>query len=416
MIRKVAFTVLIVGVVVVGLVAQAGSYLLGLPSPTTTARLEGGEPSLAADGRFAIGVQRLAGDRVPIEMTVWYPALEKTTTAQAVTYSYGMNMLGPDTSLALATYGGQALVGLPPAQSQGPFPLVILSHGFAIAASSYGWLAEHLASQGFVVVAPTHRESLDPGALWRSTIERPRDINKTLVHIGNAKRSGDLLAELIDTERVAVVGHSYGGYTALAMAGARLDWPAFQASCDVEGSPGEPLQFLCDALLPRLNDMAELAGVAPESPAPWPSLSGVEVDAVITMAGDAAMFGEEGLAEVDVPVLAIGGTGDTDSPFEWGTRFSYDNVSSIRKVEISLDGAGHMVLAGECDTRRRVFSLVSLGFCSDPVWDTTQIHDLVKHYATVFLSAELHGDRDSAVDLSRPQESKPGVGFLSEGY
>ena len=56
----------------------------------------------------------------------------------------------------------------------------------------------------------------------------------------------------------------------------------------------------------------------------------------LSMAGDAAMFGEHGLAELSVPVMAIGGTADTDSPFEWGTRLTYDNVSSARKVEIAL--------------------------------------------------------------------------------
>ena len=38
-----------------------------------------------------------------------------------------------------------------------------------------------------------------------------------------------------------------------------------------------------------------------------------------------------------VPVMAIGGTADTDSPFAWGTRFAYEHVASARKVEIALE-------------------------------------------------------------------------------
>ena len=348
-------------------------------------------------------------------MTMWYPAIEPEETHE-LTYAFGVTMLSPDSSVALATYSGHATPGAAHDVSGGPYPLVIVSHGFAITGSSYAWLAEHLASYGFVVVAPNHRESLDPSGLWRATINRPVDILEVLDHLDGESSEGGEYAGLIDTGTVAVVGHSYGGYTALAAAGARLDTEAFRATCATAYADGDPLTFQCDALDGRSDDMATLAGLDAAPSGLWPAVAAGRIDAAVSIAGDAAMFGIEGLAEVTVPVMAIGGTADVDSPFAWGTRFAYENISSARKVEIALEGAGHMVFAGGCDNMRRIESLVSLGFCSDPGWDRHEAHDLVEHYVATFLRAEIHADRDARTALSASRQDFAGITYRAEGY
>jgi predicted dienelactone hydrolase len=299
---------------------------------------------------------------------------------------------------------------------EGGYPLVVLSHGFAITAGSYGWLLEHLASHGLVVVAPHHRELLDPGVLWRSTVERPQDIKTVFSRVDDAVRPGGEFEGLIDSQTVAMVGHSYGGYTALAAAGARVNTDAFKFTCDSAYFTSDPLAFLCDALLPRVGDMAESAGLDPVPAELWPSWSDDRVDVAVTMAGDAAIFGELGLAEIDVPVLAIGGSADTDSPFEWGTQLTYEYVSSSRKVEIALEGAAHLIFAGPCTNTRRILSLVSLGFCSDPAWDRDEAHRLVKHYVTAFLLAELKDDQEAKAALAPSVQDLTSVGYRMEGY
>lgn len=56
-----------------------------------------------------------------------------------------------------------------------PYPLIVLSPGFAMGAEAYGWLAEHLASYGFVVTAPEHQEHMDPAdQLWQAAVARPQ--------------------------------------------------------------------------------------------------------------------------------------------------------------------------------------------------------------------------------------------------
>lgn len=412
MMRKLFAGGIVTGALLVGLVAQAGSYLLAPPDPEGTPMDSPVDTQLAytESGPHPVGVRRLGDDQAPIPMTYWYPGIEDTTRS-TTSYSYALNMFGADNVTALATYGGQAKPGLTANETDGPYPLVILSHGFAITPSSYAWLAEHLASYGFVVVSPHHEESLDPGMLWRSTIERPRDIETTIAFVDDATD----LAGLVDIDTLAVVGHSHGGYTALATAGARIDPTALDDSCDLAYRVDDPLVFLCDALLPRFDDMARIANIDdPEDI--WPALFHTNVDAVVSIAGDAAMFGKSGLAEIASPVMLIGGTADTDSPFEWATQLAYDNVSSQKKVEIALEGAGHMIFAGGCDSVRRILNLVSLGFCSDPAWDRQTAHQLVESFVAAFLVAELQGDQRANDALAEPVDGPAGLAYRSEGY
>ena len=417
MIRRLVLGGLVTSAVVIGMLAQAGAYLFALTSPTLPQQsVQSQIGAFAQPGLHQVGVQHLAESHAPIPMMVWYPAVRQEPEDSPVTYSYAMNMVGPDGSVAIATYRGNATPESAFDLSTGPYPLVVLSHGFAITSSSYAWLAEHLASYGMVVVAPDHGEALDPDGLWKSTVDRPEDIETVLTFVDDAVQPGGEFEGLVDPRRVAVIGHSYGGYTALAAGGARMDTAAFDTACETAHVTGDPLVFLCDALGPRLADIADRAGLSSVPAGLWPAWSAPRVDAVVAMAGDAAMFGEQGLAELSVPVMAIGGTADTDSPFEWGTRLTYDNVSSARKVEIELEDAAHLVFAGECDRVRRIVNLVSLGFCSDPAWDRDHAHDLVKHYVTAFVLAELGQDEVAAAALTPHDQHFPAVGYRADGY
>ncbi len=416
MIRTLTYGALLTGLVLLGVVAQAGSYLLALPSqPSRSEWADDDHTSLSQDGPHAVGVRSVASDEAPLALTMWYPA-ETGAADTPIDYSYGINMLGPDGSLALATYRGRATPAAAFDLTEGPYPMVILSHGFAITGSSYAWLAEHLTSHGMVVIAPQHRESLDPGALWRSTVERPADVLTVLAWVDAEVRDRGSLEGLIDRQTVAVIGHSYGGYTALAAAGARLDTAAFRATCDTASANDDPLTFLCDAILPRADHMAELAGLDEVPSGLWPTEADPRVDAIVSIAGDAAVFGRTGLSEITVPVMAIGGTADVDSPFTWGTELTYEHVASTNKVEIGFEGGAHMLFAGECDSVRRIMGLVSLGFCSDPAWDRGHAHDLIKHYVTSFLEAELTHDRTASEWLKPGGSPPPGVTYRAEGY
>ena len=315
-----------------------------------------------------------------VPLTVWYPALPTPDAPSSLRYSYGVTMLDAGTTVALATSPGRAVPGAGPDPSGGPYPVVVLSPGFAIGAGSYAWLAEHLASHGFVVAAPQHAESLDPQTLWQATIDRPRDVSAALDLVEHASAPGGRIAGLADLDRVAVVGHSYGGYAALAAAGARLDTAALLSACTLRRGTRRVLAFQCDALVPHLDELAARAGLDAVPAGEWPSWADPRVDAAVALAGDAVMFGPRGLAHLTAPLLAIGGTADADSPFAWGTALAYEHSSSPRKAELSLVGAEHFVFTGGCDAPRTVLALVTTTFCDDPAWEPGAAHDVVAHH------------------------------------
>lgn len=114
-----------------------------------------------------------------------------------------------------------------PAEGEGPYPLIVFSHGFGETRYTYGHLATHWASHGYVVVVANHAgtdktallasRAGDRGALAPFDV-RPADISFVITKALDG--SGEkLLAGRIDGGKIGVGGHSLGSTTALAIAG-----------------------------------------------------------------------------------------------------------------------------------------------------------------------------------------------------
>lgn len=410
----------IAGSLLVGTLAWLlGFALVMVPASGQTDVLDDLAP-YGTPGPHAVGTRTLArNDHASSpELALWYPATPPASDEgdPGTTYAYELEMFGPLESLTVASYHGRARWTAPADPSAGPYPLVVLSPGYALGAGTYAWLAEHLASHGFVVIAPDHEEQLDPGRLWRSTITRPRDILAVLDHIDDLSSPGGDLAGLIDTRAVAVIGHSYGGYTALASAGARLHTAQLASSCERAETVEDPVAFQCDVLVPHLADMASLAGLATIPHELWPATADPRVDAAVALAGDAIMFGPDGLAQITVPIMTIGGTADNDSPFEWGTGLAYEHATSPRKLEVSLHDAEHFVFSGPCENTRVILRLVPTMFCSNPGLHRRHAHPAIAYFTTAFLLAELTHDPDAAAGLANPTPAVVGVSHRHHGY
>ena len=366
----------------------------------------------AQPGPHPVGLRDLTVPGVhPLPATVWYPAT--TSAAERVTYRYTVGMLSGTNPVTLATYPGEARRGAPADVSAGPYPLVVLSPGFALGPGAYGWLAEHLASRGFVVVSPDHQEPLDPSKLWQSTVDRPRDLRAVIDHMTTG---GDALSALIDTDRIAAAGHSYGGYAAQVMGGARLHTESLRAACADARHADDAGVFLCDALEPHLGDMAERVGLGTVPDGLWPNWSDDRVDAVVSMAGDAVMFGAAGLRSMNVPVAALGGTADRDTPYATGAALTYRHGASPRAVQVGLVGAEHFAFTGPCASVRRVMTVVPFGFCDDPTWNRATARDVIAHHVTAFLEAELGGHAAAAASLEIHPDIGGNVNYRVRGY
>ena len=403
--------------VVLLIIAGLAFWALSWSGKTTTVSAENVDGAIYNEaGPFDVGTQQIAIRQVPaLSATVWYPAEVENEKNKTMTYPYQIKMGDPIGWVAIARYGGQAMTAAPFDLSAAPYPLVVLSPGFSIASNAYAWLAEHLASYGFVVVSPDHVEQLDPqNQLWRAAITRPGDILAVFDFLDAQVQPGGSFERLVDTQTVAVIGHSYGGYTAQAAAGAQIDTASLEAHCQTVRQMEDPSAWLCDMLLPHLADMAELAGMDSVPAGLWPSSADPRVDAIVSMAGDAFLFGQTGLTQITVPVMAVGGTIDEDSPFKWNTKATYEDIASDEKIEIALEGADHMIFTGECQSVRRLAKPLAGEFCADTEWQRGDAHALINHFITAFLLAELQDNPAARTVLFSQEVDFSGITYKSQ--
>lgn len=388
------------------------------PEGNTAVVLRPDAPPYAVHGPYPVGMKSLViedgGD--PQSVSVWYPALNPAGDEEAVTYSVRWKIEGLYPDLA-SDVAGHALLDAAPDVDNGPYPLVVFSHGYGGDAVIYSSLLEHLASYGFVVAAPDHVElfSESDAAIPTASILRPQVITRVLDYASEEANQSDALPGMIDMEHVAVVGQDFGGFTALASANARMDINAFQERCAAL-APDDPNQHLC-VLAHTEEIMVEAAGLDAEPEGLWPSAGDARVDAVATLAGDTYVFGEDGMADVVVPVLAIGGTADTFTPYDWGVRQAYDSVSSDQKILVSVENADHHIFNVSCgDSPSIVDELGAFFYCSDPVWDMDRAHDLINHFTTAFLLDVLTGNEDAHAALASESVTFPGITYEAAGF
>jgi len=342
----------------------------------------------AARGEHAVGYAVLDAS-AGLEVKAWYP------TAEAGGAEIVYSVLGkfPGLPTEVITIHGTAHRDASP--GAGPYPLVVLSHGFSMNPEWYP-LAEHLASHGFVVLGPEHTE-FDWGAdIVSATIARPADVSATI----DLAEEG-ALAGAIDATNVAVVGHSYGGYTALAAAGARFDLDSLAARCVSEEDPFI-FSYFCEPFVDAGAQLADLMGLDAAPAGLWPALADSRVDAIVPIAGDAYLFGDDGLAEVTVPAMMIGGTADSGTPWDWGTGMAFDAVSSDYRALVGLEGAEHFIPITSCDNMPFTDDL-GAGYrsyiCEDPAWGKGEALDVIHHLTTAFLLDVMTQDSGAAAAL-----------------
>ncbi|MBZ0282667.1 MAG: prolyl oligopeptidase family serine peptidase [Anaerolineae bacterium] len=378
-------------------------------------------PTYAVHGPYWVGTQTFVIEDAddPMDVRVWYPALNPNSTPEAITYVMHWNQWifdGFDSSMN-SDIAGHALADAQADIDAAPYPLVVFSHGGGSESVLYAWLVEHLASYGFVVIAPNHREILDASFsdFARSTIVRAQSIPRVLDYAAALTASTSSMAGMIDMERVAIAGQSYGGYTALVAAGARYDMVGYGERCAAL-APDDPNQFLC-FLIPSQEEMAQFAELDSIPQELWPAMGDSRIDALITIAGDSYMFDKKGLAEITIPVLAIGGTRDTMTLYDWGVRPTYDNVASQQKILASFEGADHYMALESCADAPSIAENLGLYFlCSDPVWDMNRAHDLINYFTTAFLLDELKGDVDAHAALAPDAVNFPGITYEAQGF
>lgn len=322
-------------------------------------------------GGYAVGARTVRTERDelgPLTVEVWYPAV---ATAEDVGGTYEEGIL---------RFEGGAIRDAPPDPRGGARPVVAFSHGNGGIRFQSFFLAEHLASHGFVVVAPDHAGTtlLDyrPDAAAASAVTRPRDVAD----------AADLVAELegvvVDARTYAVVGHSFGAWTALAVGGAVLDAPAFEARCAAADPPAA-----CRYFRGQTFDLEAAAAYARPDP---------RARVVVGLAPGAwYAFGAagEGLADVRHALL-VGGTLDDELPFDPETTGAYAALGAPKALA-AVEGAGHWQFTDLCP----VLPIADCAGVAGGFADPELTHARVSEVVTAWIGRHLLDDVRSDMGL-----------------
>ncbi len=194
-------------------------------------------------------------------------------------------------------------------------PLVVFSHGFGSDRKFLNYLARHLASYGFTVASLEHPGSNftwlngvslggNPGDLLAASefIDRPKDISFLLDQFAEINEENGPLQGKLNTKQVSVIGHSLGGYTALALAGGELNLKELRQFCKNRSPIGRsPADWFQCAAADLPGDRVQLR-----------DRRVVQVIALNPMTG--LLFGNKGLSQVTIPTLVLTGTEDAIAP------------------------------------------------------------------------------------------------------
>ncbi len=331
-----------------------------------------GLPGPYAVGRSWFGLDQ--GTKQSLVIVVWYPALkpigDQTVGTLSVPSEYQLPKLEANDA---QMNWGPATLNAAADTSKAAYPLVIFSPGYGATPKFYVSLEEQLASYGFVVMSAL---GLDR-AIWSHYILRPAIITREIDFAEHLTNGDGSFKGLIDTQHIGVVGHSSGGYTALAAGGAQFDLAWFETWCgDHKESPDAKLA--CPDLLGHKKDMLALAKLDTMPTGLWPSWGDPRISSIVSQSGDAYVFGRAGLTSVTIPVMVQVGSQDIDNTPEWSAYLTYDNVSSTQKAEVVFEGAGHMIFAG-----------------FGGGWNTDRAQYFINHFTTSFLLDTLKGDQEA---------------------
>ncbi len=191
------------------------------PPDTTPATTDATEPAvtpseLAARGPHAVGVttrELPEGGQVEI----WYPADESAVGATVV---YQVRDFLPPAVGALITDGIDDSFTIEAARDaaaaeDGPFPIVLFSHGASAYRLQSSHLAAHLASWGIITASTDHPSRDLDNALGATAEDQPPAVDQVRAMRTLLTTLGDdsLLGGALDNDRVALGGHSAGGGT-----------------------------------------------------------------------------------------------------------------------------------------------------------------------------------------------------------
>ncbi|OCR01683.1 dienelactone hydrolase [Oscillatoriales cyanobacterium USR001] len=201
-------------------------------------------------------------------------------------------------------------------------PVIVFSHGLGSIRSDLRYLAEHLASYGYPVAALEHPGSNEAhtnaaiagkGIILEAQefLDRPKDISFVLDELAKVNKTETSLLGKLSTDKVMVIGYSFGGATALSLAGAEIQLTKLKERCQsqlIAFSLGEGIQCAAAGLPENSYQLRDPRIKRAISMNPTTSL----------------LFGETGLNAIAIPTMIVAASADKTTPAltEQVARFS----------------------------------------------------------------------------------------------
>jgi predicted dienelactone hydrolase len=368
-------------------------------------------PDLAPYGSFSVGMKTLQflnpgqmdiakaqpGQPIPVydrplTVEIWYPAIQGT----GLTGQTGYKDIYTRDGKTLTNLYGRAVRDASPDGSGGPYPLVIVSHGYPGNRFLLSHLTENLASKGYVVASIDHTDSTynDQGAFGSTLLNRPLDILFVLDSLSKLDSSAGL-SGMIDADRTALIGYSMGAYGVVntigggftqAIVKSPLAPPNMALSRRQDGNP----EFLA-SMDPRIKAAIAIA--------PW--------------GWNMGFWDAKGLAGIRTPVFYMAGSADATAGYFPGVRNIYELSVNAERYLLTFENASHNAAAPIPAPRESYpvpgSTVYNAGHYLDPVWDTVRMNNIAQHFATAFLAKYLKGDPSADSYLNLVESGKDAV-------
>ncbi|MFH7028498.1 MAG: alpha/beta hydrolase [Heteroscytonema crispum UTEX LB 1556] len=192
-----------------------------------------------------------------------------------------------------------------------PFALVVISHGVASDRFAFIYLAQYLASYGFAVAVLEHPGSnaerfqryfsgLATPPEATELINRPLDIKYVLDELQRLDKSDPDIQGKLNFDLVGAIGHSYGGYTVLTVAGATINFEQIYRDCNPNKTLNLSVFLQCRAgELIRKNYQ----------------LKDDRIKAVIAINPfSSSIFSQSGVSQIKIPIMMVAGSQDIVTP------------------------------------------------------------------------------------------------------
>jgi predicted dienelactone hydrolase len=296
----------------------------------------------------------------PLITEIWYP-VEQSAPAEPVA---GLWVRCPEARDA-------PLVTKPGKQ----YPLIVMSHGNGGDRLNNAWIAEILASNGYIVAAMDHH-----GNTWNNKIaegfvkiwERPQDVSFVIDQLLQSPQFGSH----INPQKIGFIGYSLGGHTGVWIAGGKVshfDKP------DLNEIPADQL--------PNIVTPEFINGVD-FSPA-HASYRDARVAAVFLMAPAlAGLFDPASLQAIQIPVHIVASEGDITVPVEGNAKIL---AGKIKKVAFKLipGAANHYVFLNEVTKGGKMMLDRSVSI-DHPSVNRKEVHEEIGLSAVEFFNTTLH--------------------------